>query len=389
MQIRARRHHRDRRRGAARGQRRGPPGAALELATRYGDVDVEATGFVDASGDAALVWQAGFACREPANGRSSEPRWSFWRISTKPSQPTREEIGARMKEKGDAYGLVRREGLAFIIPGPRRRRDEHDARRDAARSVRSLDAPLEGKDQADRAVRSCARVSGLLRQGARARLRLSGHSQTRWIVGRQQLNGRRCARRHQVSRTRSRARPGRSNCTITAPDMSGRPSPRTTCITCRSGASLPPEADNVVAAGRCIDADNAALSSVRVMGPCIAMGAAAAHALDLAGTGSVHQIDLGGAASAGRDNVERTESGQAARGRPGRRTRADRTRGRCSTARMARAKARAMDLLLRYGRGPGRRAAGRDQQCGRRVQRLNAVGPGSWRPAASMPSIPN
>jgi len=44
--------------------------------------------------------------------------------------------------------------------------------------------------------------------------------------------------------------------------------------------------------GRCIDADSAALSSVRVMGPCIAMGAAAAHALDLAGSGSVHQIDI-------------------------------------------------------------------------------------------------
>ncbi len=28
------------------------------------------------------------------------------------------------------------------------------------------------------------------------------------------------------------------------------------------------------------------------MGPCIAMGAAAAHALDLAGKGSVHEIDL-------------------------------------------------------------------------------------------------
>jgi len=28
------------------------------------------------------------------------------------------------------------------------------------------------------------------------------------------------------------------------------------------------------------------------MGPCIAMGAAAAHALDLAGSGSVHEIDL-------------------------------------------------------------------------------------------------
>ena len=58
------------------------------------------------------------------------------------------------------------------------------------------------------------------------------------------------------------------------------------------GSLVPAEGDNVVAAGRCIDADNAALSSVRVMGPCIAMGAAAAKALDLAGTGSVHQIDI-------------------------------------------------------------------------------------------------
>ena len=53
-----------------------------------------------------------------------------------------------------------------------------------------------------------------------------------------------------------------------------------------------PQADNLVAAGRCIDADPVALSSVRVMGPCIAMGAAAAHALDIAGSGSVHQLDM-------------------------------------------------------------------------------------------------
>ena len=49
------------------------------------------------------------------------------------------------------------------------------------------------------------------------------------------------------------------------------------------GSLTPPAVDNLVAAGRCIDGDATALSSVRVMGPCIAMGAAAAHALDLAG----------------------------------------------------------------------------------------------------------
>ena len=55
---------------------------------------------------------------------------------------------------------------------------------------------------------------------------------------------------------------------------------------------LPSETDSIVAAGRCIDADPVALSSVRVIDPCIAMGAAAAHALDIAGLGSVHRIDI-------------------------------------------------------------------------------------------------
>ena len=57
-------------------------------------------------------------------------------------------------------------------------------------------------------------------------------------------------------------------------------------------AMTPPGAHNLVAAGRCVDGDAAALSSVRVMGPCAAMGAGAAHALDLAGRGSVHEVDL-------------------------------------------------------------------------------------------------
>jgi hypothetical protein len=58
---------------------------------------------------------------------------------------------------------------------------------------------------------------------------------------------------------------------------------------------ISPGAANLVAAGRCVDGDAASLSSVRVMGPCSAMGFAAAHALDLAvmGGGSVHDIDVG------------------------------------------------------------------------------------------------
>ena len=44
------------------------------------------------------------------------------------------------------------------------------------------------------------------------------------------------------------------------------------------------------------------------MGPCIAMGAAAAHALSLAGSGSVHQIDLNALKSAISDNLERVDA---------------------------------------------------------------------------------
>jgi hypothetical protein len=63
---------------------------------------------------------------------------------------------------------------------------------------------------------------------------------------------------------------------------------------------MPPGTDNLVAAERCVDGDAAALSSVRVTGPCSTMGVGAAHALDLVarasgrsadGTGSVHDID--------------------------------------------------------------------------------------------------
>jgi hypothetical protein len=70
---------------------------------------------------------------------------------------------------------------------------------------------------------------------------------------------------------------------------------------------VPKDADNIVAAGRCVDADSHALSAIRVMGPCIAMGTAAAHALDLAGARSVHDIDLKKLQARLRDNLDRTD----------------------------------------------------------------------------------
>ena len=279
----------------------------IELATRYGDVHVEASGFVEASGDAALVWQAGFACREPANRKVFGTQMVVLEHIDEARQPTRDEIGARMKEKGDEYGLIRREGLAFIIPG----------RGVAAMNMTHVETPLDpleasartldGRDQADRAV-------AFLRHEfpecfGKCRVRAYGFPgirQTRWIKGRQQLTeddvmaGRRFP--DAVART---AWPIELHDHGTGHHWHTFPEDHVHYVPL--GSLTPADADNIVAAGRCIDADTAALSSVRVMGPCIAMGAAAAHALDLAGTGSVHQIDLAALASRVYDNVDRTD----------------------------------------------------------------------------------
>jgi hypothetical protein len=55
---------------------------------------------------------------------------------------------------------------------------------------------------------------------------------------------------------------------------------------------VPADADNVVAASRCVDGDTEALSAIRVMGPCMAMGMAAAHALDVADGAPLMQADM-------------------------------------------------------------------------------------------------
>jgi hypothetical protein len=69
---------------------------------------------------------------------------------------------------------------------------------------------------------------------------------------------------------------------------------------------IPNGADNIVTAGRCVDADVHALSAIRVMGPCIAMGTAAAHCLDLAGTSPVQDVDLVTLQRRLRDNLEKS-----------------------------------------------------------------------------------
>ncbi|WP_105383904.1 FAD-dependent oxidoreductase [Neorhizobium alkalisoli] len=276
-----------------------------DFMTRYGGVSVEATGWVEASGDAALVWQAGFACREPERGGVFGTQMVVLENIDEAKQPTRYEIADRMKDKAASYGLLRREGLGFTIPG----------RGIAAMNMTHVETPLdpveaskkalEGKDQAARAVEFLKTEFPECFGNARIRsFGLPGIRQTRWIAGRHHLTvdeiqaGTRFD--DAVART---AWPielhdhGDGHHWITFDKDHTHYIPL--------GSLTPDECDNVAAAGRCIDADSAALSSVRVMGPCIGMGMAAANALDLAGTGSVHQIDLAALRERVSDNVEK------------------------------------------------------------------------------------
>src|SRR5262249_18403555 len=124
----------------------------LELATRYGDVSLDATGFVDASGDAALAWQAGFACREHAAGPIYGAQMMVIEGVDEAHQPAREEVAQRARAKAAEYGLVRTDGFAFVFPG----------RGTALVNLTHVETPLDpiemsrnallGKAQADRAL---------------------------------------------------------------------------------------------------------------------------------------------------------------------------------------------------------------------------------------------
>ena len=263
----------------------------IELASRYGHVTIAARGFVDASGDAALTWQAGLPCWVPERPIYGSQQVIVENVDES-HKPDGGEIDALLAARGEEHGLLRRGGLAFFFPG----------RGTAVLNVTHIEAPLDpvaasraqfdGRDQADT-------VIALLRSEfpkafGEARVRAYGYPgrrQTRWIKGRHQLTTDQV--RHGTWFDDAVARTAwpielhdRSDGYVW--EMFGPDHVHYVPLR----AMTPPGAHNLVAAGRCVDGDAAALSSVRVMGPCAAMGAGAAHALDLAGRGSVHDVDL-------------------------------------------------------------------------------------------------
>lgn len=278
---------------------------ALELVTRYGPVDVAASGFVDASGDAALAWMAGLSVREPAEAVYGSLIVTLDGIDTRLLAAfDREELRRRLAAKGAAYGLTRHDGFIFAAP------EDGEVLVNMTHLEMPLDAlkmsrvVLDGRAQADRLVDFLRAEFPLVFAQARVRTYgLPGARQTRGIIGAYQL-------RADDVRAGTVFDDAVARCSWPI-ELHNDP---TDVHWEEFGAdhmhSVPyrslvhAEADNLLAAGRCIDADPLALSSVRVMGPCIAMGAAAAHALDLAGAGSAHQIDLAALKSRLKANLE-------------------------------------------------------------------------------------
>jgi hypothetical protein len=281
--------------------------AEIEIATRYGDLCIASTGYVDASGDAVVAWQAGFACREPADGPIYGTQMMVLENIDEANQPARDELSARLLAKAKDYGLVRADGFAFSFPG----------RGTALVNMTHIETPLEPVAASHNALEGKHLTDGVLnflkseypKAFANARVRAYGFPgirQTRWIAGTKHLT---------VDEVRAGTKfddaIARTAWAIEIHDRAEgiywEPFPPEHLHFVPFGSLAPAEGDNLVAAGRCIDADVAALSSVRVMGPCIAMGAAAAHALDLAGSGSVHQIDMAALKGRLHDNLERTK----------------------------------------------------------------------------------
>jgi hypothetical protein len=262
----------------------------ISLASRYGNVSVTATGFVDASGDAALTWEAGLPCWVPERPIYGSQQVIVENVDEN-HKPDPAEMDACIAARGGDYGLLRRGGLAFYFPG----------RGTAVLNVTHIEAPLDpvrasqaqlaGKAQADGAI---ALLRAEFPQAfGEARVRAYGYPgrrQTRWIKGRHQLT---------LDEVRAGTRfPDAVARTAWPIELHDRAdgyvwetfeADHVHYVPLRS--MTPPGMHNLVAAGRCVDGDAAALSSVRVMGPCAAMGAGAAHALDLAGSGSTHDVD--------------------------------------------------------------------------------------------------
>ncbi|SNT12218.1 FAD dependent oxidoreductase [Anaerovirgula multivorans] len=281
---------------------------SIEFVSRYGRFKVDATGFVDASGDAALIYNAGLPCRVSDVGPIYGTQMIIVENVDFDCLPSESEIKSIIKEKGPDFGLERHDGIVFHFPTKDRLILNMTHILTPLNSVGASMEGIVGKRRADRA------YDFIRKQFPEAMKNSTIHAygqigirQTRWIVGKKQLLAQEV--RDGIKFEDSIARttwPIELHDTMES--YQWEPFDNEHVHYVPFGSMTPPDVDNLIAVGRCIDADLIALSSVRVMGPCMAMGMAAAHVFDLIGDGSVHDFDIKQLQSRVSDNLNRKDS---------------------------------------------------------------------------------
>ena len=276
----------------------------IDFATRFGPVRVRANGYVDASGDASLSHAAGLPVREPEAPIFGSMNFLIENYDTVAVQSLdMKAVHARLKTHGADYGLVRHDG--WLMP--------FEEKGFMLANISHFETPLDplgaadmvfaGRRQADAVLRFLQEEFADIFAGARIRAYGNpGIRQTRWIVGRRQLT------LEDIRRT-DRPDDAVARCAWSVELHDSKELVHwehfddghvyyipLSCL-------VPRDSDNIIATGRCVDADSHALSAIRVMGPCIAMGTAAAHALDLAGSDGIDAVDLAELRSRLRKNI--------------------------------------------------------------------------------------
>ena len=277
---------------------------ALSLSTRFGDARVEARHFVDASGDAVLAWQAGLELRESERQVLGTVMAILEDVDTElcAGYP-RSLYHDLIREHAEEFGLVRAEGPVFVLPGTRKLLLNLTHVETPMETAGLALAGIEGRRQVDALLSLFKReLPEAFREAKVAVYGNAGIRQTRTIVGRSHVA---------VEDIATGARPPDAIARTAWPiELHGEMSGAHWTIFDEDhvhyipfGAMLPRGLHNVVVAGRCIDAAPAALASLRVMGPCFAMGRAAATAASLTDGGSLHQIDIAALQDAVGDNL--------------------------------------------------------------------------------------
>ncbi|WP_441252759.1 FAD-dependent oxidoreductase [Tardiphaga sp. 71_E8_N1_1] len=272
--------------------------------TRYGPVAVAATTYIDASGDAMVSALAGAPLQRAAVPVYGTSMFSITNVSQ--PIPARSAVIKRLEQVADQYGLQRRDGFVFEFP----------ARNICLVNLTHFQTPLDAVEMTARALEARGtidRVMSFLRSEfaeafAKARVNAIGQPgirQTTSIVARRSL---------QTSEVRAGRRPddaiGRCAWPI---EFHGSAegvyweefvSDHITWIPL--GAMISRDISNLIAAGRCVDAEPFALAAIRVIGPCMAMGAAAAAAAAVGGN-DLHALRPARVQDIVSDNVDRQE----------------------------------------------------------------------------------